>query len=57
MVGITFWNLFPISYFVLDEQSLDEDEWVPGQAVDISKRKPQSMDDRELKHVAQVINT
>ena len=57
MVGITFWNLFPISYFILDEQPLDKDEWVPGQAVDISKRKPQSMDNGELKHVALVINT
>ena len=57
MVGITFWNLFLISYFILDEQSLDKDEQVPGQALDISKRKPWRMDNGELKHVTLVINT
>ena len=50
-----FWSHTPL-YLIVDGQSLDEDEQVSGQAVNISKRKPRSMDNSKLKHLTLVIN-
>ena len=45
MVGITCWDTISDLDVDLDEQSPDEDEQVPRQVVNISKRNPWGMDD------------